>query len=84
MINFPRDRIGTASHDSFDEYFIGDIEEEEDVSGDSGSGEGCGLSRGAGKAVEEPAVFDAVGFVEAVFDLGYNIISFGRWRLLSE
>mmetsp|Transcript_35169 Transcript_35169/g.59696 ORF Transcript_35169/g.59696 Transcript_35169/m.59696 type:complete len:326 (-) Transcript_35169:26-1003(-) len=65
-------RIGATSHDAFDEDVVGDVEEDEAVSGNAGVGEGFGLGGCAGEAVEEPAGFDAVGFEETIFDNSNN------------
>ena len=69
MVDLSGLRIGTTSHDALDEDVVGHVEEDEAVGGDAGGGEGLGLGGGAGEAVEEPAGFYTVGFVESVFNL---------------
>jgi hypothetical protein len=51
MINLSRDGVGPSSDDSFDEDFIGNIEENEAIGGDSGGGEGFGLGGCAWESV---------------------------------
>ena len=51
MINLSRDGVGPSSDDSFDEDFIGNIEENETIGGDSGGGEGFGLGGCAWESV---------------------------------
>jgi hypothetical protein len=51
VINLSRDGVRSAPDDSFDEDFVGNIEEDEAVSGDTGGGEGVRLSRCTWKAV---------------------------------
>jgi hypothetical protein len=69
VINLSSFRVGSTPNDTFDEYLIGYVEEDEAVGGNSGGRQSFGLSGGTWEAVEEPAGFDAVCFVETVFDL---------------
>ena len=63
-------RVGPTAHHPLHEGLLRHVQEDEAVRGDAGVGEGRGLGRRAGEAVQEPAGFDAVGLVQPVFDLG--------------
>ncbi len=51
MINLSSFRVGSTPNDTFDEYLIGYVEEDEAVGGNSGGRQSFGLSGGAWEAV---------------------------------
>jgi hypothetical protein len=69
VIDLSRDGIRPTAHDSFHQYFIGYVEENEAVGGDAGPFQGLCLFLRARKAIEQPTLRATIVLIESVFDL---------------
>mmetsp|Transcript_19530 Transcript_19530/g.30138 ORF Transcript_19530/g.30138 Transcript_19530/m.30138 type:complete len:245 (-) Transcript_19530:139-873(-) len=67
MINFTGFRVSPAANNTFDKDLIGNIEEDEAISRNTGLGESVGLSRSARKSIKKPSLFLAIFLVQSVF-----------------